>query len=44
MVDKIVSTIIKAAKTGQVGDGKIYIYPVEEDIRVRTEETGEDAI
>ncbi|CUS76416.1 nitrogen regulatory protein P-II family [Candidatus Kryptobacter tengchongensis] len=44
MVDKIVSTIIKAAKTGQVGDGKIFIYPVEEVIRVRTEETGEDAI
>ncbi len=44
MVDKIVSTIIKAAKTGQVGDGKIFIYPIEEVIRVRTEETGEDAI
>jgi len=44
MVDKIVSTIIKAAKTGLVGDGKIFIYPVEEVIRVRTEETGEDAI
>ncbi|MEN3038047.1 MAG: P-II family nitrogen regulator [Candidatus Kryptonium sp.] len=44
MVDKIVNTIIRAAKTGQVGDGKIFIYPVEEVIRVRTEETGEDAI
>lgn len=44
MVDKIVSAIIKSAKTGQVGDGKIFIYPIEEVIRVRTEETGEDAI
>lgn len=44
MVDKIVNAIIKSAKTGQVGDGKIFIYPVEEVIRVRTEETGEDAI
>jgi len=44
MVDKIVNAIIKSARTGQVGDGKIFIYPVEEAIRVRTEETGEDAI
>mgnify|MGYP001773213661 CR=1 FL=1 len=44
MVDKIVNAIIKSAKTGQVGDGKIFIYPIEEVIRVRTEETGEDAI
>lgn len=44
MVDKIVNTIIKSARTGQVGDGKIFIYPIEDVIRVRTEETGEDAI
>ncbi len=43
-VDKIVGTIIKSAKTGQVGDGKIFIYPVEEVIRVRTEESGEAAL
>ncbi len=43
-VDKIVETIIKSAKTGQVGDGKIFIYPVEEVIRVRTEESGESAL
>lgn len=43
-VDKIVATIIKGAKTGQVGDGKIFIYPVEEVIRVRTEESGEAAL
>lgn len=44
MVENIVSTIIKVAKTGEVGDGKIFVYPVEDAIRVRTEESGEDAI
>jgi nitrogen regulatory protein PII len=44
MVDNIVSTIIKAAKTGQVGDGKIFVSAVQDVIRVRTEESGEDAI
>jgi len=44
MVESIVSTIVKAAKTGQVGDGKIFVYPVEDVIRVRTEESGEDAV
>jgi len=43
-VDKIVDTIIKSAKTGQVGDGKIFVYPVEDVIRVRTEESGEAAL
>lgn len=44
MVENIVSTIIKAAKTGQVGDGKIFVLPMDDVIRVRTEESGEDAI
>ena len=44
MVESIVSTIVKAAKTGQVGDGTIFVYPVEDVIRVRTEESGEDAV
>src|SRR5512135_3285821 len=35
-VDKVVETVVKAAKTGQVGDGKIFIYPVEDAVRVRT--------
>jgi len=39
-----VSTIIKAAKTGEVGDGKIFISTVDEAIRVRTEEVGESAL
>jgi nitrogen regulatory protein P-II 1 len=44
MVDRIVTTIIKTAKTGQVGDGKIFISPVEDVIRIRTEESGEAAV
>ncbi len=44
MADKVVETIIKAAKTGQVGDGKIFISAVEDAVRVRTGESGEDAL
>ncbi len=44
MVEKIVSTILKTAKTGEVGDGKIFIYPIDDVIRIRTEESGEEAI
>jgi nitrogen regulatory protein P-II 1 len=44
MVEKAVSIIIKNSKSGKVGDGKIFIYTVDEAIRVRTEETGEDAL
>ena len=39
-----VSAIIKAAKTGKIGDGKIFVSPVEEAIRIRTEEKGENAV
>jgi nitrogen regulatory protein P-II 1 len=44
MVERIISTIIKTARTGQVGDGKIFISSIEEVVRIRTEESGEDAI
>jgi nitrogen regulatory protein P-II 1 len=44
MVKKTIDTIIKAASTGKVGDGKIFVYPVEEAIRIRTGEKGKDAI
>jgi nitrogen regulatory protein P-II 1 len=44
MAEKVIETIMKAAKTGQVGDGKIFVYPVEDVIRVRTGESGEDAL
>ena len=42
--EKAVSIIISASKTGEVGDGKIFVLPVEEAIRVRTEETGDTAL
>jgi len=43
-MDKAVDIILKHAKTGEVGDGKIFVSSVEEVIRVRTEETGEAAV
>jgi len=43
-VDNVVQTIIENAKTGDIGDGKIFISPVEEVIRIRTGEKGEEAI
>ena len=43
-VTKVVETIQNAAKTGRIGDGKIFIIPLEEAIRIRTGETGSDAI
>jgi nitrogen regulatory protein P-II 1 len=42
--NKVVETILKAARTGQVGDGKIFVSTIDEVIRIRTEESGEDAI
>ncbi len=43
-VDKVVEAILRSAKTGQVGDGKIFISDVEEVIRIRTEESGKEAL
>jgi len=44
MVELAVGAILKAAKTGKIGDGKIFLYPVEESIRIRNEERGEAAL
>ena len=43
-VDSIISVIIEAAKTGKIGDGKIFVSSIEKVIRIRTEEQDEDAI
>jgi len=43
-VQTIVTTIIDKARTGRIGDGKIFVYPVAEVIRIRTGETGESAV
>lgn len=44
LVDATVEAILNAAKTGKIGDGKIFIYAVEEAIRIRNEERGEAAL
>ena len=44
MVDKVVSVIQEKAKTGEIGDGKIFVYPIETIIRIRTGERGDAAI
>ena len=43
-VEEVVQTIQQAANTGKIGDGKIFVLPVEQALRVRTGETGTDAI
>ena len=43
-VQKAVDVIVQAAKTGKIGDGKVFVLPVEDAIRIRTEERGEAAI
>jgi nitrogen regulatory protein P-II 1 len=44
MLSKVVEAIEKSAKTGRIGDGKIFVTPVEDVIRIRTGETGEEAL
>ncbi|MBW4054913.1 MAG: P-II family nitrogen regulator [Proteobacteria bacterium] len=44
ILPQVVETIEKSAKTGRIGDGKIFVTTVEEVIRIRTGETGEDAL
>jgi len=43
-VEAAVAAIVKAAKTGKIGDGKVFVSPVEEAIRIRTDERGEKAV
>ncbi len=43
-LDKVVDAILRTAKTGQVGDGKIFISDVQDVIRIRTEESGREAL
>ena len=42
--EKVIEAILRTAKTGQVGDGKIFIYDVQDVIRIRTEESGKEAL
>jgi nitrogen regulatory protein P-II 1 len=44
MVEKAVGVVVGAAKTGKIGDGKVFVVPVEHAVRIRTEEIGEKAV
>lgn len=44
MIERATQAIVGAAKTGKIGDGKIFVLPIEQAIRIRTEETGERAV
>ncbi|WP_305046972.1 P-II family nitrogen regulator [Geoalkalibacter sp.] len=44
LVAKVVNAIAEAARTGRIGDGKIFVTPVDEVVRIRTGETGDDAL
>ena len=44
LADKVVATIAGAAKTGSIGDGKVFVLPIDESLRIRTGETGEAAV
>ena len=43
-VEAIIHAIVAAARTGEIGDGKIFVYPVTDAIRIRTQERGDDAL
>jgi nitrogen regulatory protein P-II 1 len=43
-VEETVKAIVEAARTGKIGDGKVFIYPVEDVIRIRNNETGDTAL
>ncbi len=44
IVPKVIEAVVKAAKTGKIGDGKVFVLPVEEVVRIRTDERGETAV
>lgn len=44
VVNDAVNAVVKAAKTGKIGDGKVFVSPIENAIRIRTEETGDAAV
>jgi nitrogen regulatory protein P-II 1 len=44
MVDSVIKAVLESAATGSIGDGKIFVYPVDEAVRIRTGERGKDAI
>ena len=43
-VERAIDAIVQSASTGKIGDGKIFVFPVEQAIRIRTRESGDDAL
>jgi nitrogen regulatory protein P-II 1 len=44
LVERAVEAIVEAARTGRVGDGRVFVYPVEQSVRIRTGESGEESV
>jgi nitrogen regulatory protein P-II 1 len=44
ILESVVAAVVKAAKTGKIGDGKVFVLPVDDAVRIRTEETGDKAV
>jgi nitrogen regulatory protein P-II 1 len=44
IVDRAVEAIASAARTGEIGDGRVFVYPVEQSLRIRTGESGEESV
>jgi nitrogen regulatory protein P-II 1 len=44
IVDSVVDAIAAAARTGEIGDGRVFVYPVEQSVRIRTGESGEESV
>jgi nitrogen regulatory protein PII len=44
IVGKVIEAVVNAAKTGKIGDGKVFVLPLEEAVRIRTDERGETAL
>ena len=44
IVDSVVEAIANAARTGEIGDGRVFVYPVEQSLRIRTGESGEESV
>jgi nitrogen regulatory protein P-II 1 len=44
LVDRAVEAIVDGARTGEIGDGRVFVYPVERTVRIRTGETGEETV
>jgi nitrogen regulatory protein P-II 1 len=44
VVDAAVQAIVAAARTGEIGDGRVFVYPVEQAVRIRTSESGEETV